>query len=61
VITRPYNFGYYGRTNILLLRKAQADLEAIMEDWQDDASEAAIEGNPQKAQYIEYMIKRHLG
>jgi hypothetical protein len=52
--------GFYAPTNQLLLKRAQRDTERLREQWQDEASEAALAGRPERAGYIEHMARRLL-
>ena len=33
-------------------------IRAMMDDWMDEASAAAVAGNPRRADYLEYMASR---
>lgn len=39
----------------------QRDRDELAEKWADEAAAAAVEGNPQRAGYIEHMARRVLG
>jgi hypothetical protein len=54
----PLSPGFYTQTNRHLLDAARRDNLALADKWQDEASEAAVEGNPQRAGYIEWWIGR---
>ena len=54
----PAKPGFYAQTNQALIAAAQRDAQALAEKWQDEASEAAIVGNPARAGYIEWWIGR---
>lgn len=60
MITDPLKPGYYGKTNELFLRKHVIDMETLIDEWLEEASQAAVEGNPEKAGYIHHMAKRVL-
>lgn len=40
---------------------AERDRDELAEKWADEAAEAAVAGNPQRAGYIEHMTRRVLG
>jgi hypothetical protein len=50
--------GFYAPVNQLLLRKAAEDAQAVADDFQEEASEAALAGNPARASYLEHMAMR---
>lgn len=57
----PLEPGHYAPANQMLLHKEREGIEALAEKWRDEASEAAIQGKPERAGYIEHMIERLLG
>lgn len=61
VILNPLVPAFYGRTNQVLIRRHDADLQALAEEWDDEASQAALASNPARAQYLYYMTERLLG
>ena len=58
MIRTPLSPGFYARPNLMLLEAAHRDVEQLREDWQDEASQAAVSGNPFRARYIETWIAR---
>lgn len=40
---------------------AERDRAELAEKWADEVAEAALEGNPKRAGYIEHMTRRVLG
>ncbi len=52
--------GHYAKTNQQLIAKYEAGVNELIEDWLDEASQAALAGCPEKAGYIEWMIGRSL-
>jgi hypothetical protein len=58
MIQNPFVPGFYSDSNRLLVTVAAREHAAIGERWQDEASKAALAGNPAKAAYIEFMIAR---
>lgn len=56
----PLSPGFYTQTNLNLLAIARERQLALAEKWQNEAAEAAIAGNPQRAAYIEWWVRRRL-
>lgn len=50
--------GDYAPTKMILKRMEQEGWAALHDKWIDEASEAALAGNPRKAQYLAYMATR---
>lgn len=48
------------RSQRVLARCDAEGREALREDWQDEAAEAAVAGNPARARYLEHMGRRLL-
>lgn len=60
MITDPLKPGYHGRTNQLLLARAASDRAARHDRWLDEAAEHALNGNPRRAAFIEWMVATEL-
>lgn len=58
MIFNPFTPGFYAPTNQLLLGLARRDVEQMRDRWQDEAAEAALAGNPQRAGYLEHLSAR---
>lgn len=56
MVLDPFNPAFYERTNQILVQTHQERLAVIAEDWQDEAAEAALAGNPYRARYLETQI-----
>ncbi len=54
----PFDLMYYEPITQILMVKAAQDRLDLRDKWQDEASEAAVDGNPQRASYIEWCIGR---
>lgn len=50
--------GFFAPTNMMLLGALRDDTESIRDRWHDEASTAAINGNPARARYIEDLARR---
>ena len=50
--------GFYSQSNRALVAAFTRDRFAVIDRWQDGASEAALAGNPRRAAYIEWCISR---
>ncbi len=58
MIVNPTLPSFYEPVNQMLISMAADDLQQLREKWDDEASEAAMEGNPYRAGYIEHMLER---
>ena len=57
MITSPLDPFFYEPINQMLISMAADDLGNLRAKWYDEASEAALAGNPQKAGYIEWCVE----
>ena len=57
-ITDRQRLGYYSPVNLLLVRGRVEAQHELAERWQEEASQAAIDGNPARTRHIETMIAR---
>lgn len=57
-IVNPTRLGYYSPVNVLLVERRRDVQRDLADRWQDEASEAAVMGNPARARHIESMIAR---
>lgn len=58
MISNPNQVGFYSPSNITLVGMFRDDVAALAERWLDEAADAAVAGNPQKAHHIEAFIGR---
>lgn len=42
-------------------RKHHQDFTEMIDRWMDEASQAALDGRPERARYIDYMARRATG
>lgn len=52
------SLGFFARSTQHLIFLYRRDLTAIRDRWQDEASTAALNGNPNRARYLEDMARR---
>lgn len=58
MITDPFNPAFYTQTNRIALTTFRRAREALRDRWGDEASAAALAGNPRKAHYLEQWAAR---
>ena len=60
MILDPFKPAFHGKSNQMLIRMSVRDRERLVEQWDEEAQEAVLDGKPEKGQYIEWMIVRLL-
>lgn len=58
VLEGPLSPGHYSRPHQLLISMFARDVERLRERWHDEAAVAALDNNPRRAGFIEYMAGR---
>lgn len=51
-------FGFYSRANLMLVEGRVRAMTDLADRWQEEASAAAVDGNPARARHIETMTQR---
>lgn len=54
----PFHLMYYAPVERYLRAAAARQGDALIEEWQEEAAEAALAGKPERAAYLEHMIRR---